>query len=96
MFQNILHKISVGILLHAFEPNFEARNYFMSNRDCTADDPTNRCFECLKAFLFELMCENLHCRGEEWIVVRFLRLDSWIFPNTSGGAPFRIHRSTLL
>ena len=38
----------------------------------TADDSSNRCFECSKMQLLEPMCESSQCRGEEWSV-----LGSW-------------------
>ena len=37
-------------------------------QDYTADDSSNRCFECSKMQLFETMCKSSPCRGEEWFV----------------------------
>lgn len=36
------------------------RNHWVPNQEPTADDPANRCFECLKTSLLELM----YCGGE--------------------------------
>ena len=40
----------------------------MPSQAYTADDSSNRCFECSKMLLFEPMCESSHCRGEAWSV----------------------------
>ena len=42
--------------------------FAMPSQDYTADDSSNRCFECSKMQLFEPLCESLHCLGEEWSV----------------------------
>ena len=46
--------------------------YVRESQDYTADDSSNRCFECSKMQFFEPVCESSHCRGEEWTV-----FDGW-------------------
>ena len=65
-------------------------------RSHSADDSSNRCFECSKMLLFEPMCESSHCRCEEWSVFDvgfpdFLE-DNW---QTNGCVPLRIDCSAL-
>ena len=68
----------------------------MPSQDYTADDSSNRCFQCSKMQLFEQMCESSHCRGEErsvfggWFSRFFGRqlAKKWI-------CPLRINCSTL-
>ena len=45
------------------------RSHSVPTQDYTADDLSNRCFECSKMELLEPMCESSHCRGEEWFVL---------------------------
>ena len=44
------------------------RSHSVSSQDYTANDSSNRCFECSKMQLFEPMCESWHCHGEQWSV----------------------------
>ena len=37
------------------------RSYSLPSQDYTADNSSNRCFECSKMQLLEPMCENSHC-----------------------------------
>ena len=48
------------------------KSFGVRSQDSTADDSSNRCFECSKMQMFEPMCESSHCRGEEWSV-----FDDW-------------------
>ena len=55
------------------------RSHSMPSQGYTADDSSNRCFECSRMQLFERMCESSNCRSEEWSVFigwfsRFLRI----------------------
>ena len=69
----------------------------MPSQDYTADDSSNRCFDCSKMQLFEPICESSYCRGEEWSV--FGRRFSWFLgkqlANKWWCVPLRINCSTL-
>ena len=41
------------------------RTHSMPSQDYTANDSLNRCFDCSKMLVFELMCESSHCCGQE-------------------------------